>query len=150
MDQGTAVAAPVSVTTETVVLSRTTIRYSPSAVPFVARVHKVRTRRGKDYSILRVTIPKEIGQKLGVRNKEFLFLMAQKAEWFHMIDWTRMPETFAKLPDDLRTVLGMSGLVPIIESSSAPSLTGTTLGRSQLTPVRDATAVLIQSSPTSA
>ena len=83
---------------------------SPQVVPFVARVHKVSTRKG--YYILRMTIPKEIGEKIGVADKEFLFLLAQKAEWYHMLDWTQMPVTFAGLPAEIQKSLEANELGP--------------------------------------
>ncbi len=150
MDQSPVVTAPVSVTTETLVLSRTTIRFGAAAVPFVARVRRVPTRRGKDYSILRMTIPKEIGEKIGIGDKEFLFMLAQKAEWFHMIDWTRMPETFAKLPPEVRGILEASGLIPTVHASGSTGLTGSSSRHPQFPQLSEGSQLGVHGSPTTA
>ena len=117
--------APVSVTTETIVFQRTTVHSPPNnLVPFVARVHRVKTRRGKDYSVLRLTIPKEAGESIGIASNELLFLMAQKAEWYHMIDWSEMKEAWARLPNEMKSTLQYFGLVSMSPAGEIVSLTG--------------------------
>ena len=81
-------------------------------VPFTVKVQKARTRRGKQYYVLRVTIPKAVQHKLHVRPNDYLFLLAEQAKWYHLVDWTKMPETLQRLPDDLRKVLAASKLIP--------------------------------------
>lgn len=79
---------------------------------FTVKVQKARTRRGKQYYVLRVTIPKAVQHKLHVRPNDYLFLLAEQAKWYHLVDWTKMPETLQRLPDDLRKVLAASKLIP--------------------------------------
>lgn len=116
-------AVPMSVTRE-VLYARETVDLLPGKlIPFVAKVHRVRTRRGKDYSVLRMTIPKSVRESVGIEHNEFLFLLAQKAEWYHMIDWDKAPEAWARLPQQTRAILQYCGLVPTAAVGGAPSLT---------------------------
>lgn len=113
----------MSVTRE-IVYARETVQVpSGKLVPFVARVHRVRTRKGREYSVLRMTVPKEAGQALNVETNEFLFVMAQKAQWYHMIDWTQMPEAWARLPQEMQGLLQLYGLVPTTFGRSTLSVT---------------------------
>jgi hypothetical protein len=111
----------------------------PTMVPFVAKVHRVRTRRGKDYSVLRMTLPKDVGEKIGVTGNDYLFALAQKAEWYHMIDWSQMTEAWSLVPPEMKAVLVHYGLVP----------QGSTVGPQEMNiPVISATrAALPASSP---
>lgn len=69
---------------------------------FVAKVQKVKTRKGKDYYISRITVPKEIINNIDVDSEDFLFLKAKKAEWFHMLNWDNMESTWNMLPNEIK------------------------------------------------
>ena len=56
---------------------RMTVVPDPESVPFVAKMQKAKTRKNKNYFVLRATIPKEIVQKIGVKAGEFLFFRAK-------------------------------------------------------------------------
>jgi len=51
----------------------------PSFVVFVAKIQKAKTRKDKDYYVLRTTVPKEIAEKLNVEPGDFLFFKAKKS-----------------------------------------------------------------------
>lgn len=89
---------------------RVTVVPDPESVPFVAKMQKAKTRKNKDYFILRATIPKEIVQKTGVKAGEFMFFRAKKAKWYHMMDWKAMTNTWDMLPDDVRRRVALDGL----------------------------------------
>lgn len=82
----------------------------PSFVGFVAKIQKAKTRKDKDYYILRTTVPKEIAEKMGVEPGDFLFFRAKKAEWYHMLDWDAMENTWRMLPPDVQNRVLMDGL----------------------------------------
>lgn len=89
---------------------RITIVPDPESVAFVAKMQKAKTRKNKNYFILRATIPKEIVQKTGVKAGEFMFFRAKKAQWYHMMDWKAMTNTWTMLPDDVRRRVVLDGL----------------------------------------
>ena len=62
-----------------------TVCPDPSYTSFVAKAQKAKTRKGKNYFVLRVTIPKEIAEKIEVGPEDYLLLKAKKAQWYHMI-----------------------------------------------------------------
>lgn len=80
------------------------------SVPFVAKIQKARTRKNKDYFVLRTTIPKDVSEKIGVKAGEFLFFRAKKAQWYHMLDWKMMKDTWAMLPENIRGRVILDGL----------------------------------------
>jgi hypothetical protein len=82
----------------------------PSFVGFVAKIQKAKTRKNKDYYILRTTVPKEIAEKMGVEPGDFIFFKAKKAEWYHMLDWDAMENTWRMLPPDVQNRVLMDGL----------------------------------------
>lgn len=81
-----------------------------TAIPFVAKVQKAKTRKNKNYFVLRATIPKEVSEKLGAKMGDYLFFKAKKAEWYHMLDWSEMGKTWQMLPDEIRNRLIIDGL----------------------------------------
>lgn len=79
----------------------------PSFVGFVAKIQKAKTRKNKDYYILRTTVPKEIAEKMNVEPGDFVFFNAKKAQWYHMIEWEAMENTWKMLPPEVqRRVIG--------------------------------------------
>jgi len=82
----------------------------PSYVGFVAKIQKAKTRKNKDYYILRTTVPKEVAEKMGVEPGDFLFFKAKKAQWYHMLDWEAMENTWRMLPQDVQNRVLMDGL----------------------------------------
>lgn len=89
---------------------RITIIPDPDAVPFVAKLQKAKTRKDKEYFIFRTTIPKTIAEKIGVKAGGFVFFKAKKAQWYHMLDWEKMENTWAMLPQDVRNKVIIDGL----------------------------------------
>lgn len=92
----------MSVIYEAHVYAKKTVVPDPEAVSFVAKVQKAKTRKGKDYFILRATIPKEIAKKIAVQAGDYLFFRAKKAQWYHMLDWKTMDNTWRMLPNEIR------------------------------------------------
>lgn len=82
----------------------------PSFVGFVAKIQKAKTRKNKDYYVLRTTVPKEVAEKMGVEPGDFLFFKAKKAQWYHMLDWEAMENTWKMLPPDVQNRVLMDGL----------------------------------------
>ena len=78
---------------------------------FVAKIQKVKTRKGKDYFISRITIPKEIINNIDVKQGDFVFFKAKKAEWFHMLEWDNMESTWNMLPLEIKKQVIMDGLL---------------------------------------
>ena len=74
----------------------------PEAVPFVAKVQRAKTRKGKDYFVFRITMPKEIAEKIDVNVGDYIFFRAKKAQWYHMLDWKTMENTWKMLPNEIR------------------------------------------------
>jgi len=93
-------------------LEEDVIVYMPDidCVPFVAKMQKAKTRKNKDYFVLRATIPKDVTKKIGVKPGEYLFFKAKKAQWYHMLDWQKMGNTWKMLPDNVRNEIILGGL----------------------------------------
>ena len=82
---------------------------------FVAKVSRIRNRRseGKDYYIYRLNIPSNVAKKLQLAGQEYLLLTVEKAEWYHLLDWSKMkPESFKRLPEDVKAKIKKAGLTP--------------------------------------
>lgn len=82
----------------------------PGYEPFVAKVQKAKTRKDKDYFVLRVSVPKNVAQKLDTQPGDYLFFRAKKAEWYHMLDWREMGNAWQMLPPSIRDEIILSGL----------------------------------------
>ena len=78
-------------------------------VSFIAKAQKSKTRKGKEYFVLRLTIPKETTEQLDVEPDDYLFLKAKKAKWYHMLDWAQMKETWEMLPEEIQREVPLSG-----------------------------------------
>jgi len=96
------------------------------SVSFVAKPVKVRTRKGKDYHVLRVTIPKDVAKSLAVSEGDFLLLRAKVAQWFHLLDWSEMPDVWQRLPLGLQTEVIRSNLPHPTSSKGIASPTSAT------------------------
>lgn len=83
----------------------------PDAIPFVAKMQKAKTRKGKDYFVLRATIPKDVVEKIQAKPGDYLFFKAKKAKWFHMVNWQEMKNTWNMLPGDVKDQVIMDGLI---------------------------------------
>jgi hypothetical protein len=83
----------------------------PESIPFVAKLQKAKTRKGKDYFILRATIPKDVVEKIQAKPGDFLFFKAKKAKWFHMLNWQEMKNTWKMLPSNVKDQVVMDGLI---------------------------------------
>jgi hypothetical protein len=80
------------------------------SVPFVSKIQKAKTRKNKNYFVLRTTLPKEIAGKIGAKAGDYLFFKAKKAQWYHMLDWNVMENTWKMLPDYFKNRIIMDGL----------------------------------------
>jgi len=91
---------------------RSVLVYCPDLgfVPFVAKVQKAKTRKNKDYFILRVSVPKDVAKKIDAQAGEYLFFKAKKAEWYHMLDWSKMETTWQMLPNGIKNQTILEGL----------------------------------------
>ena len=81
-----------------------------SFTPFVAKILKRKTRKDKDYYVLRATIPKDIIDEIKAEPGDFLFFKAKKAEWYHMLNWKNMENAWAMLPDQVKYALIRDGI----------------------------------------
>jgi hypothetical protein len=89
-------------------------------VSFVAKVQRAKTRRDKEYFILRVTIPKQVAKQMGVQPGDYLLLRVKKAMWYHMLDWKEMEATWRMLPEEIKREIILAGLPnPSIEGPVA-------------------------------
>jgi len=79
-------------------------------VTFVAKVQKAKTRKDKNYFILRTTIPKDVAKKIDVEPGDYLLFKAKKAQWYHMLDWEKMENTRRMLPVEIRERIIMDGV----------------------------------------
>jgi hypothetical protein len=104
-----------------VLYARKRVICDPESVPFVAKVQKAKTRKNKDYFVLRTTIPKEVSVKIGVEAGDYLFFRAKKAQWYHMLDWKKMSNTWKMLPDEIRNRITMDGICsqPILDETKS-------------------------------
>ena len=92
-------------------------------VVFPVKVYASKNRKGKDYFVYKVTIPKKIAKELRITKDDYLLLKASKAEWFHLLDWDEMQPTWAMLPDHMKARIRESGLkVPELRVVAATSL----------------------------
>jgi hypothetical protein len=107
------------------------IATDPNSVPFVAKLQKAKTRKNKNYYVLRATIPKEVSEKIGANAGDYLFFKAKKAEWYHMLDWNEKSRTWQMLPDDIRNKLILDGLYGQGLSCETNMLAATNMAASQ-------------------
>jgi hypothetical protein len=96
----------------------------PGYAAFVAKTQKVKTRKGKDYFVYRVTIPKDKAEQIGVKPDDYLLFRAKRAQWYHMINWDEMEQTWQMLPDEIRRDVVLSGLPSPGSASFAGLLQG--------------------------
>jgi hypothetical protein len=113
-----------------------------SLVPFVSKVQKARTRKGMDYFVMRMSIPKEAAKKLQVGPGDYLLLQAKKAEWYHLLDWSEMKKTWPLLPSTVKNGIINSGLFSemspsgaFAETTSFPELSTSPTGQSSQQPL---------------
>jgi hypothetical protein len=81
-----------------------------SFVTFVAKIQKAKTRKAKEYFVLRATVPKDVAEKIDAKPGDYLFFKTKKAEWYHMLNWKEMDKTWQMLPDEIRNQAIMDGL----------------------------------------
>ena len=80
-----------------------------SFVTFVAKLQKAKTRKDKDYFALRATIPKAIAEKLDVKAGDYLLFRTKKAQWYHLLEWDKMANTWSMMPDEHKTQVTFFG-----------------------------------------
>ena len=95
-----------------VVAAEEVVEYQPDPgyVGFTAKAQKSKTRKGKDYFVIRVTIPKYAADQIKIDPEDYLVLKAKKALWYHMMDWTEMKPAWQMLPPEIKTDVILAGL----------------------------------------
>lgn len=78
---------------------------------FVAKVSRIKNKKDKEYYIHRINLPSEVTKELELQNKDYVFLKAKKAEWYHMLEWSTMSPTWNKLPLDTKQKIIDDGLI---------------------------------------
>lgn len=79
-------------------------------IPFVAKVSRIRNRKDREYYVHRINLPSEAAEQLKLEGNDYLLLHAQKAEWYHMLNWDDMPKTWARLPEKVKAEIAKSML----------------------------------------
>jgi hypothetical protein len=82
----------------------------PNYVGFTAKAQRSKTRKGKEYFVLRVTIPKYASEQIKAGPDDYLVLKAKKAQWYHMMDWNEMKPAWDMLPQDIKADVLLAGL----------------------------------------
>jgi len=80
-------------------------------VSFVAKLFKAKTRKDKDYFVYRFNMPKEIAEKLSLKEEDYLVFSAHQAKWYHLIDWDEMETAWSMLPNETKDAIRASGLL---------------------------------------
>lgn len=95
---------------------------------FVCKVSAIRTRTrdNKDYFAFRAYIPKDAAEKLELKNGDYIFATAEKAKWYHMLEWKEMPKTWNMLPPELKMEILVSGIESPAEAQWANSFSAPT------------------------
>ncbi|MEM4165526.1 MAG: hypothetical protein QXJ86_06770 [Nitrososphaerales archaeon] len=76
---------------------------------FVAKVSKVKNSRSGRYFVYRFNLPKKIGEKLMLKEGDYVLFKAKKAKWYHLLDWSKMTATYQMLPDELKRKIAEDG-----------------------------------------
>ena len=81
-------------------------------VPFLFKVKAVKTRshQDKDYFAFRSYIPGDAVKALNLADEDYVYVKAQKARWYQMLQWKEMPETYNMLPDEIKLAINESGM----------------------------------------
>ena len=107
----------------------------PSFTTFVAKIQKAKTRKNRDYFVLRATIPKEAAEKVDANAGDYLLFRVKKAQWYHMLDWETMDNTWKMLPNEIRNRVVMDGLYSRGIPQQADFFGATNLTGSSMQPV---------------
>jgi hypothetical protein len=90
------------------------------AAAFVAKSVRIKNNKKNDYYLYRLTIPKEIVKTLDLKGSEHLLVNLKKAEWYHLLDWSKMDKAWDMLPDKVKgEVLSLGFPTPIGQVSPA-------------------------------
>ena len=77
---------------------------------FIAKTVKVRNSKVKDYFLYRMTIPKDVAEKMELGAQDHLIIKAKKAEWYHLLDWSQMDKGWDMLADSAKGEIMALGL----------------------------------------
>lgn len=77
---------------------------------FVAKVNRILNDKTKNYYIHRINIPSEVVEELNLDKEDFLLLKAKKAEWYDMLNWPEMKNTWDKLPQEIKNKIQEDGI----------------------------------------
>ncbi len=76
---------------------------------------KLSSGEEKEYMVYRVTLPKEMIEKLGLEDGDLALVIAKKPKWYHLLNWYD-PEIQEKLwkhlPEEAKKELVELGLAP--------------------------------------
>ncbi|MFZ0891012.1 MAG: hypothetical protein WB778_09110 [Thermoplasmata archaeon] len=101
---------------------RMTVR--DESIAFVAKPIRVRTRKGKDYHVIRITVPKSVIERLNPESDDYLFLRVKIAQWFQMVNWANLPKVWRKLPHALQREVLASNVFSPSTLASLPGMIG--------------------------
>src|SRR5574340_195525 len=77
---------------------------------FVAKVNRIVNDKQNNYYIHRINIPSNVVEELGLGKEDYLLLKTKKAEWFDMLDWSQMKNTWDKLPEETKKKIREDGI----------------------------------------
>jgi hypothetical protein len=77
---------------------------------FVAKTVKIKNNKSRDYFLYRMTIPKEIVEKMDLQSNDHLLIKAKKASWYHLLDWSQMGKSWDMLSDEAKKEVISLGL----------------------------------------
>jgi hypothetical protein len=78
---------------------------------FVAKVTRIRNSKDKAYFVHRINLPANIVEELQLDKEDYVLLRAEKAQWYHMLDWQQMKTTWNRLPNEIRQKIIDEGLL---------------------------------------
>lgn len=89
---------------------------------FIVKLQKAKTRKNKDYFVLRATMPKEVAERIKVQQGDYVIFKAKKAEWYHLCNWEEMQSTWNMLPLDIQNKVMLDGIKYPGASKSLPQM----------------------------
>jgi hypothetical protein len=97
--------------TQQIVAAQTTaVIADPSYATFVVKAQKAKTRKGKDYFVLRITIPKDAARQGNFKPDDYVLIKAKLAQWYHMVNWLETESAWKMLPQETKMEVWIAGL----------------------------------------
>ena len=60
-----------------------------------------------------VTIPKEIRERLKIKPDELVDIKIRRPNWWEMLDWNEMKNTWELLSEDIKNEIREAGMAPV-------------------------------------